>query len=168
MTFCGATLVTLGFLASSVIAAAAADQAAPSAGEKAVAELQGQWQPISIEIDGKKLDRGAVQSQRVVIKGDEMATDPGNVIKFKLDPGKSPPEIDFTGIAGPGKGKSAGGIYSFQKGQLTLCIPADTQRQVPRPKEFKTQKGDGLVLIVLQRAPAAPKPPSPGDVRNMS
>jgi uncharacterized protein (TIGR03067 family) len=163
-----ATAAVLAFLLSPVFTtiAAAADHPAPSASDKAVTELQGQWQPVSIEIDGQKLDSAGLKDQRVFIKGDEMTTTPANdIVKIKLNPGKTPAEIDFTGIAGPGKGKTAGGIYSLQNGQLTLCIPADTQRPVPRPKEFKTQKGDGLVLIILKRPPP---PPTPGDVRNMS
>ena len=42
---------------------------------------------------------------------------------FKLDPAKSPKEIDITSLDGQEKGKTAACIYKLEKDRLTICIP---------------------------------------------
>ncbi len=155
---------TFGMVTCSMLAcyvSAVIGQTSGDAATKPAAELQGNWRPVNIERDGKKLDDASLRGQRLVIKGDEFATDPQHVLQFKLDPSKTPAEIDFTGFVGPAKGKAAGGIYSIEKGRLTICFPESPDRPAARPKEFKTRPSDGLLLVQFGRLPAVPPPPAP-------
>ena len=89
-----------------------------------------------------------------LIKNDEITFNPegeGRKSKFKLDSSKTPKAIDLIPQDGPGKGKVAAGIYSLEKGQLKLCVHNFGGDLTQRPKEFKTQSGDGLGIIVLER-----------------
>jgi RNA polymerase sigma-70 factor (ECF subfamily) len=53
-------------------------------------------------------------------------------------------------LDGQEKGTTAACIYSLEEGQLKLCIPFTDPSK--RPKAFKTQDGDGMMLLVLTRA----------------
>jgi uncharacterized protein (TIGR03067 family) len=119
-------------------------------------EMQGTWQAIDLEGNGEKRPDDEIKELKIVIKGDEIfavkpqGEDPRN--KFKLDPGKTPKTIDICPIDGPDKGKTAAGIYSLKNGQLRICINIFGQDTTQRPKEFKTQAGDGVALATLERA----------------
>src|SRR5688500_11895016 len=88
-----------------VLTGAAACAADPAAEE--VKKLQGEWQVVEVEAKGKKLakDDAEVKSMRFVIKDNELtvrAADGGAERKktFKLDPTKTPKEIDITSLDG--------------------------------------------------------------------
>src|SRR5262249_7060544 len=95
-------------------------------------------------------------------KGDGVSTkrvdgsdrEPG--ARFKLDPAKSPKAIDMTWSEGHLKGKTVAGIYSFEKGKLWLCTGPPSNDSDIRPTEFKTRKGDGWTLRVLERVTERP------------
>jgi uncharacterized protein (TIGR03067 family) len=110
---------------------------------------------VRIEAQGTKASAEEVTKFRVLIKDDEITYNPdgeNQKSKFKLDSSKTPKEIDLIPRDGPGKGKLAAGIYSLKKGQLRLCVHNFGGELAERPKEFKTQAGDGLGIIVLERA----------------
>jgi hypothetical protein len=45
-------------------------------------------------------------------------------------------------------------IYRLEKEQLTICIPYFTKDPSKRPKEFKAEADDGLMLLTLERVKA--------------
>ena len=143
-----------GFVVSwFVVAVANADDAA----KKDVKKLQGKWQAVELQVQGKKAPPEQVKKFRIVIKGDEITFNPdgGNrKSKFKVDPSKSPKTMDMTPLDGPRKGKTILGIYSREKGQLKICIPNSPNKSdiTKRPTEFKTASGDGLYLLTFERA----------------
>ena len=118
--------------------------------------LQGTWQAIAIEGNGKEFPADEVQDIQIVVKGNEIyavkpeGEDPKN--QFKLDPGKAPKTIDLTAIDGQRKGQVVAGIYSLNDGKLRLCINIFGQDTTQRPKRFGTQEGDGVVFATLERA----------------
>ena len=129
------------------------------AGEKSANDnknLQGTWQAVDLEANGQKSPDDQVKELQIVIKGDEIfAVKPegeGRKCKFKLDSSKTPNTIDLSPLDGPDKGKTAAGICSLKNGQLRLCVNIFGQDTAQRPKEFKTQAGDGVVFATLERA----------------
>ena len=133
------------------VIAVAADKSASDA-----KDLQGTWQAVDLEANGEKSPADQVKELQIVIKADEIfavkphGEDPRN--KFKLDSSRTPKTIDLTPLDGPRKGGIVAGIYSLQNGQLRLCINIFGKDPARRPTEFKTQAGDGVGLVTLERA----------------
>lgn len=133
---------------------------ADDAAAKAVKELEGEWRLVEAELGGKKMPEDEAKDLRMVIKGEAISirhsdNDERKREKtFKLDPTKSPKQIDITSLDGQEKDQTAACIYSLEKGRLKLCIPYFTKDPSQRPTEFKTKDGDGVMLMVLERVKA--------------
>jgi uncharacterized protein (TIGR03067 family) len=134
-----------------VVLAVVAAEPAKDAKEE-LDKLQGEWTMVSLEQKGKKAPEDMVKRYRLTIKGDQWAVSidgmAGSVITFKIDPAKSPREIDMVLKMGDRESVSKG-IYKLEGDTLTLCR---TVGDVARPKEFKTTAEAG-VLVVWKRAP---------------
>src|SRR3954468_1632314 len=83
--------------------------------------------------------------------GDANANAPGKSA-FKIDPGKSPKEIDLIGLEGPQKGKTLEGTYRLEGGEPTLWGAGLAAPEKGRPKTSTTEAGSGSGLIVLKRS----------------
>jgi uncharacterized protein (TIGR03067 family) len=118
----------------------------------AAKELQGTWKVTEFHTA-----RGfsAVEDGRIIpytFEGNKLITvGPGDVrveIEYRLDPTKSPKQIDqrFTGGAiGPWIAK---GIYKLEGDTLTICYGG---RNVARPTEFAAKPEDGRTMRVHKR-----------------
>lgn len=136
---------------------------AASRGDDAVASetkfLQGTWKVAEMQVKGKKLTRedAEVKNMGFVFKDSTLivasAAGDGRERKktFKLDPAKSPKELDLTSHDGVEKGQTAACIYKVEKDRLTLCIPYFTNDPSVRRTEFKSGVDDGLMVLVLER-----------------
>ncbi len=119
-------------------------------------ELQGVWQAVRLEANGEARPDDEAKQLQIVFKGDEIfavkpkGEDPH--LKFKLDPGKTPKTMDLIPIDGSDKGKTAAGIYCLKDGRLQVCVNIFGQDTSQRPKQFKTQTGDGAVAGTFERA----------------
>ncbi len=116
--------------------------------------LDGVWTAVSLEENGEKAPAEIVKKFRMVIKGSEMTINPDTENRrctFQLVPGKMRNGIVLTPEDGPAKGKPVLGIYSLEKGQLTLCV--DRRDGTAKPTELATSPGSGLALLVLTRTP---------------
>ena len=120
--------------------------------------LEGSWNGIALEVDGKKVPVEVLEKLkgRFTFKGLELLmtdTTPisGGKATVKLDSGKTPKQIDLTGIEGAGKGKTTQGIYKFEKDRLFICLRGPEFAEKGRPTEFKTEVGSGLGLMTLER-----------------
>ena len=114
--------------------------------------LQGDWHVLELQASGNNAPKEALEKARLEFKGDEMTWSSGAtgvVLKsrIRLDPSKSPREIDITILEGTGKGTNFPGIYSLHNGQLRLCYSHTKER----PKEFETKTGQLRELIALER-----------------
>jgi uncharacterized protein (TIGR03067 family) len=153
-------MTRVALIAFFAFAGAATRAADPAADE--VKKLQGDWQVVEVEIKGKKAakDDAEVKNMRFVIKDDGItlpspAGDGKDRKKtFKLDPTKSPKEIDITSLDGQEKDQTAACIYKLDKDRLTICIPYFTKDPTIRPKEFKAGADDGIMLLTLERMKA--------------
>jgi uncharacterized protein (TIGR03067 family) len=125
-------------------------------GKKDRERIQGEWAVVSWEWKGFSMDKEKAKQSNMVIKDDawQPTVDGKKAIKLtvKLDPSKTPKEIDLTltekfgSVAPPDF--TMKGIYKIEGDTLTVC--RTMKPDVERPNEFKV--GDNCVLIVLKRA----------------
>jgi uncharacterized protein (TIGR03067 family) len=119
------------------------------AAKKELAKLQGTWQLLSAETDGKKLPEEQVKQIRVVIKDEKHTVYFGEKVvaegvAFKVDPTRSPKEVEDT----LRDGRKIRGIYELDGDTLRSCVaPPDKDR----PTEFAGGKGSGSTLRVFRR-----------------
>jgi uncharacterized protein (TIGR03067 family) len=143
----------------------AAEDPAPSpAKDRAIAaelaKLQGTWQLISAETNGKPMPEEHVKKFRVTIEGDHhVVTFDGQVVaekvKFTLDPTTTPKSIEDSLVQAPHTGKKVRGIYRLEGDELTSCVGAI---DAPRPTEFTAKPVSGQTLRRFQRVKNAAAP----------
>jgi len=118
---------------------------------KGIEELQGKWRAVEMQTAGIAAPKDVLEKARLLIKDDEYIWLSGGPVdvksRIRLDPSKSPKEIDIAMLDGPGKGSTFPGIYELEKGQLRIC----TSHTKDRPTDFTTKRGELRELIVLER-----------------
>ncbi len=97
-----------GIIAISLLVGAVGAQ--DDAAKKDLDSLQGIWQLVSLEVEGKPLPEDQVKGTKMTFKGNK-ASHPGPDGKieegtFTLDPSKKPKAIDISPLGGPDKGKT--------------------------------------------------------------
>jgi RNA polymerase sigma factor (sigma-70 family) len=70
---------------------------------------------------------------------------------FRIDPVKSPKEIDVTFLEGPMEDRAFQGIYVIRKDEVRICLRLKTIER-GRPRGFVTNGGDTLYTLILDRA----------------
>lgn len=129
---------------------AAVPEAAAAARDRAL--YAGRWKIVAIESDGEAkpgdareviVDNRADGSWTMTVDGLEV-----NRGESRIDPLADPPEIDIEITAGDGKGKVLQGIYEVTETRRRLCFRGE---QGWRPREFRTQPGDGAVLVTFEK-----------------
>jgi uncharacterized protein (TIGR03067 family) len=124
--------------------AAAADEAA-----KELETFTGSWMAISVEVDGKKVEGKlpflSVGGAKYVFRSG------GEVIEgtHRLDPTKTPKQIDAVRTKGPDAGQTLKGIYELDRNNFKVCFaPAGKDR----PTGFVSRAGEGQRLMTFKRA----------------
>jgi uncharacterized protein (TIGR03067 family) len=115
----------------------------------------GTWKIVAIESDGETKPG---DTRRVIVVNhadgtwamsvDGLETNRG---ESRIDPLADLPEIDIEITSGEGKGKVLQGIYEVTETRRRLCFRGE---QGWRPREFRTQPGDGAVLVTFEKVPA--------------
>src|SRR5262249_2720046 len=117
--------------------------AADDGAKAELAKLKGTWQAGSGEAGGRKADSMELEKTFLVIEGDRYTVQvPDGARKgtFKVDPGKTPKQIDVVAADGPNKGKTVRGIYELKGATLRYCL---AQPEKDRPAEFTGKAGSG-------------------------
>jgi RNA polymerase sigma factor (sigma-70 family) len=149
-------------------AAKSTERAATPGARGEATELEGEWEMVACERDGGPQDP-ALEDLHLIFRGGELLCradgDKNRVMKakIKLDPRRSPKAIDLTMADGRGKEVASAGIYALEGDRLRLCFPQGTTNSARRPRAFKTESGDGLVLMVLERFRPGRRPSGPMD-----
>jgi uncharacterized protein (TIGR03067 family) len=119
--------------------------------------FEGEWQFVSLEIDGDAMPSPMTAHSRMLIDGDRfrMESPEANYEGiFTLDVEADPPQIDIEFAEGPEAGNWSYGIYRLDGDDLFLCLGLTG---APRPKQFGTTPGSGHALERLRRSsPARP------------
>lgn len=113
--------------------------------------MQGMWFPTTAEFAGNPYPEQIRKSISLEIKDSNYTVTIGEVKDIgtvKLNSAASPREIDITGTEGPNKGRTILAIYEFDGEGLKICYDLSGKA---RPKEFKTQAGSPMFLVVYGR-----------------
>jgi uncharacterized protein (TIGR03067 family) len=124
--------------------------------KKDLEALQGEWRASEVTSEGQKTSDTEARMFRIGVKGDVLTLGAGGEdrkARFKIDPAKTPKEIDLTWLDGPGKGSTIPGIYAIEKGRWKLCVPNPRKEEAgDRPKTFTAAAGEGRMLFLLEPA----------------
>ncbi len=118
-----------------------------------LARIEGNWQLVYAETDGKTTPGEKIQNIRVVIKGKSHSVFVGDKevahdVSFTIDPTANPKTTDDTLEDGPDKGKQIHGIYELGGDTLASCVASIGQE---RPRKFATTPGSGHTFRVFKR-----------------
>ena len=117
------------------------------------AALQGVWKVTASASKGEKVPADDLKDLALLFRGDAIHIREGGKtaenFAFTLDPSKKIKEIDLTLKVGPQKGRVDRGIYQLDGDTLRICIQSN--KDAPRPSEFRSPVGSDLWLVVLQR-----------------
>jgi uncharacterized protein (TIGR03067 family) len=121
--------------------------------KKDKAALQGTWKVTASESKGEKVPEADLKDLFLIIRGNAIFIREGGKTEenfsFLLDPLKKVKEIDVTLKVGPQKGRTDQGIYQIDGDTLKICIQSN--KDSPRPREFRSPAGSDLWLVTLQR-----------------
>jgi uncharacterized protein (TIGR03067 family) len=116
--------------------------------------LQGLWQAVQLEANGKKAPDEAVTAFQIQIDANHLVFNPATDNRkhtYVIDSDAKPKSIDLTPAGGPEKGKQLPcAIYKLEDDTLTICIDKEGKAG-KRPTEFRTTAGDGFSLFTLEK-----------------
>ena len=140
-------LFATAVVALGLSAAAADDKAA----KDELARFTGTWTGVSATEDGKEVPKAEAEAVRLTVAGEKYTLREGGediVGTHKLDPTKTPKQIEAVRAKGPHAGEKMLGIYELDGDTFKVCFAAPGK---DRPTEFKSAAGSGRRLLVLQR-----------------
>ena len=146
-------------------AAAAAQDKKETPAEREKKWLAGEWKVAFIEANGvDALSPFKIPDEARFTFEDDIASVKGFEIEFfksftfKLDPTRTPKQIDVTFTAGEMKGKTFEGCYVTMQNEVRMCLRLE-KTNLGRPKGFSTVSGTGLYTFFLR--PVKEKDPPP-------
>jgi uncharacterized protein (TIGR03067 family) len=117
--------------------------------------LEGEWQFLSLEVDGVGMPASMLAKSRLLLDGDRFRTESpeGNYEGvFTLDVEAEPAQIDIEFVEGPDAGNWSYGIFRLDGDALHLCLGLVGAE---RPNRFTTTPGSGHALERLRRSSSA-------------
>jgi uncharacterized protein (TIGR03067 family) len=112
--------------------------------------LQGTWERTSMEIQGEPAASDATASASY--SGDLITLIRQGAVYRKgivtLDPSQSPKATNTWDLDGPYKDQTVPGIYRVTSDTLEVCFSRPGE---PRPMEFTTKKGSGVIYVVYRK-----------------
>ena len=119
-----------------------------SAAEAELKMIQGRWEVVALEANGKKAPDRSFKGKHFLIEGEQISFSgkPSELRRFRLGTGRA---IDIPGRV---EGQFSKAIYEVEEDTLRLCFSQSTQ--FDRPKDFNTA-GTPYMCYWLQLSPAA-------------
>jgi uncharacterized protein (TIGR03067 family) len=113
-------------------------------------QIEGTWTITHYEQDGVIAGPELLmQLPKVIFRGQTYTWSDGSGSgTLKIDPSKTPKEVDYTITKGEGKGESYFGIYEIEGDTFMDCFTLPGGK---RPTEFKAPFGSGRILTVYKR-----------------
>jgi uncharacterized protein (TIGR03067 family) len=114
--------------------------------------LEGEWQFVSLQVDGADMPGPAFAHSRLLIDGDRFRMESPEATYegvFTIDVAEEPARIDLAFVEGPEAGNTSPGVFELNGDQLTICLGLVGS---PRPVGFSTRPGSGHALERLRRA----------------
>jgi RNA polymerase sigma factor (sigma-70 family) len=114
--------------------------------------LQGDWQVVAVERDGRVLPKDRFPFTRLKIRDDTILHEGGvhnQEVSFRLHPERQPKAMDMQAKGYHTETHNA--IYALEGDTLTICRPEDDQR----PAEFASKPGSNILLYTAKRIPPA-------------
>jgi uncharacterized protein (TIGR03067 family) len=144
----GFALETLSRAAAPLSRAAAPTVETFTPARSPATEFEGEWRMVSGIVDGRPMEKSAVQWVRRVSVGNQTTVyaGPQTIMQFEFthDPASSPQTIDYLN-----QGKPQLGIYSFDDDLLTVHVAPPGSA---RPSGFTVKPGETSTLTVWKRA----------------
>ena len=135
------------------IVALAIGVSAQAADEKdELAKFKGKWKGVSLVADGKDVPKADAEAMLLTVEGEKYTLKIGGEDvegMQKLDPSKTPKQIEAVRTKGSNKGDKMVGIYELSDDTFKVCFAAPGKTD--RPKEFKSEAGSGHRLYVFKR-----------------
>jgi uncharacterized protein (TIGR03067 family) len=117
--------------------------------------LQGEWQVVAVERDGRVLPKDQFPFTRLRIRDDFLLHEGGDhdqEVSFQLHPEQQPKAIDMQST-GYHSAEIYNAIYALEGDTLTICRPDNDAR----PTEFASKPGSNILLYTAKRIrPAGP------------
>ena len=119
-------------------------------GAEVLKKIQGKWQFITHEMNGKEATPEELKKMTITFKGDKWAVREGDKViqagTHKFDPTKKPGHLDAVVTEGEDKGNKMLGIYEFKGDKIRVCFDLKGKE---RPKSFKA--GEGQLSATVER-----------------
>lgn len=115
--------------------------------------LQGEWQVVAVEHDGRVLPKDEFPFTRLRIRDEIIrheGEDHNQEVIFRLHPEQQPKAMDMQST-GYHSGETYNAIYALEGDTLTICRPDDNAR----PTEFASKAGSRILLYTAKRIPPA-------------
>jgi uncharacterized protein (TIGR03067 family) len=115
--------------------------------------IQGEWQAIWLEDDGRKIPAPKVKQTTATISGTSYTLHQGDQdfsgFITSIDPSQNPATIDFLRARGANDpGQSYRGIYLLEGDELSICVAPPGKA---RPMDFDSRRGSGYWLYLVRR-----------------
>jgi uncharacterized protein (TIGR03067 family) len=118
--------------------------------------LEGTWEFLALEVDGRAVPAAMLATSRILIDGDRFRSEtPGAVYEglFNIDVEAQPHGIDIHFVTGPEAGHANFGIFRLDGSDaLSICLDMSGKS---RPKAFKTSPASSHALETLRRSSSA-------------
>ncbi len=122
------------------------------AGEDELKKIQGTWQFVSQEMEGKPRPPEQLAKLTITFTGDKWSVrEDGKVVQAgtqKLDPTKKPAQVDAVVTEGEDKGSKMRGIYELKGDTLKVCFDPQGKE---RPTSFTSKAGQFAAVVQREK-----------------
>jgi uncharacterized protein (TIGR03067 family) len=114
--------------------------------------IQGTWQFVAHEMNGKPTPREEVAKLKITFTGNKWTVrEDGKVVQagtHKFDPAKKPAQVDAVVTEGEGKGTTMLGIYELKGNKMRVCFDPQGKE---RPTSFTAKTGQFLAIVQREK-----------------